>query len=145
MEVRSASPEETQHLAAELAARIISEKQPRGTATIIALEGELGAGKTTFVQGFIRALGVTESVRSPTFLLMKTYAIKNRMLYHIDCYRVRDSQDLVNLEIKSIFGDPQNIVLIEWPERIADIIPEQKITVHLDHVDATVRQISVLP
>jgi tRNA threonylcarbamoyladenosine biosynthesis protein TsaE len=144
MEVLTKTPQETQTIAANMAAQIISG-EPTDHAPVIALEGELGAGKTTFVQGFTKSLGVGEAVKSPTFLLMKEYKLPERSLFHIDCYRVRDAQELIPLEIMDILNNPKNIVLIEWSERIAEILPSDRITVHLDHVDEHTRRITITP
>jgi len=145
MELLSQSPQETQDIAAKLAAKVLLIK-PEGTAAIIALEGDLGAGKTTFVQGFTKALGINEAVKSPTFLLIKKYAAQDkRHLYHIDCYRVNDYHELLSLEIEEILKDPSNIVLIEWAERIAPILPTDRITVNLQHLAHDTRRISITP
>ncbi len=144
MQLVSKSPHQTKRFAAQLAHKIAS-----GTSSlpvVIALEGELGAGKTTFVQGFAKALGVTSKVRSPTFLLIKSYKLKNlsyKLLYHVDCYRVRDWRDLVPLEIRSILKDHRNIVLIEWSERVSRLLPAKRVRVHLDHQDARTRHITI--
>lgn len=145
MQIVSHSPEETQTLAAKMAAHIISGPTPPEGATVIALEGELGAGKTTFVQGFTKGLGISEAVKSPTFLLIKKYTAQGRSVYHIDCYRINDFAELVPLEIKDIFADTSNIVLIEWSERIASGLPADRITVHLDHTAEQERTITISP
>ena len=160
----SKSEKETQKIAGNLAAKIIkSPTSPRlaglRRARVITLEGELGAGKTTFVKGFAKALGVKVKVKSPTFVLMKYYPITHyglrikksirnsqfaiRKLYHLDCYRVRDHKDLATLDLKIIFNTPGNIVLVEWPERVAKILPRKLTKVHIDHMDKNKRKISV--
>lgn len=144
MEMLTKSAEETKKVAADMAAQLISQT-PKAHALVVALEGELGAGKTTFVQGFTASLGVGDVVRSPTFLLIKEYHTQERSIFHIDCYRVRDAQELLPLEISNILGNPDNIVLIEWSERIADILPKVRTTVHLDHVDESTRRITITP
>lgn len=144
MEFVSHGPGDTQEIAAKIA-RGVMEKLPGSGAQVIALEGELGAGKTTFVQGFLKSLGVEERVKSPTFLLMKQYVVGNHQIYHLDCYRLASSQDLIPLEFGTILQDPQNIVLVEWPERIADILPEKRMTIHIDHVSETERKVTISP
>ena len=79
----SGSEKETQKIAGSLASKVINSKKP----VIIALEGELGAGKTTFVRGFLRSLGVKDKVKSPTFVLMRHYKKGDKEIYHLDCYR----------------------------------------------------------
>src|SRR3989344_1809694 len=104
MEFVSKSSRETQKIASDLARKIIKTKK----GIVIALEGELGAGKTVFVKGFAKALGIKSKIKSPTFVLMKKYKPEtvNRKLetnlYHLDCYRVGDEKDLKIPELKEI-------------------------------------------
>jgi tRNA threonylcarbamoyladenosine biosynthesis protein TsaE len=180
MNLVSRSAGETKKIAAKLAQKIIRSRlllhvKPRRTqsqkhATVIALEGELGAGKTVFVKGFARAFGIKQAVNSPTFILVHPYEIKlkiknaklkittqnlkqntkykildtkYRRLYHVDAYRLRDHRDLVPLGIKEILADPENVVLIEWAERVKKILPRRRITVHLDHAGEKTREIKI--
>ena len=142
----SKSEKETQKIAGVLALKVIKYKRP----VVIALEGELGAGKTTFVKGFAKALGIKAKIKSPTFVLMKQYPIlsknynlKPKTLFHLDCYRVRDHRDLATLDLKSLFESPDNIVLIEWSERVSKILPKKLIKVHIDHMDKNMRKIKI--
>lgn len=145
----SKSEKETQKIAKDLALKIVGSNGP----AIIALEGELGAGKTTLVKGFARALGIKTKIKSPTFVLMKKYAIHEstallrhrakQWLYHIDCYRVRDRRDLTTLGLNLIFKSSENIVIVEWPERVRKILPKKIIRVHIDHVDKNKRKITI--
>ena len=141
MKFVSNSPQETQKIASGLAQNIIKTKN----GAVIALEGELGAGKTTFIQGFARALGIKDKIKSPTFVLMKKYNLPSRKLdlYHLDCYRVRDEKDLKIFELKEIFEKLHNIVLVEWAERIKKILPKKYIRIHIDHIDKNKRKISI--
>jgi len=89
---------------------------------VIALQGELGAGKTTFAQGFLRALGVKARILSPTFIFMRRYALPQnragfRHAYHFDLYRVRRAADLRRVGFYEALRDSGAVVLIEWPER----------------------------
>lgn len=92
---------------------------------ILALSGDLGAGKTTFAQGFAKGLGVEDRIVSPTFLIIRQYPIpnQNNFFYHIDLYRMEDI-DLKNSGLEEILSEPSNVVLIEWAEKIADHLPE---------------------
>ena len=97
------------------------------TATVIALQGELGSGKTYFAQQFGKVVGVRENMASPTFVLMKSYSIDwggFKKLIHIDAYRLEKDEELLNLGWSEIVKNPENIVLIEWPERVENIIPK---------------------
>lgn len=137
MVFNSHSKKETQKIAADLAAKTKS--------AIIALEGELGAGKTTFVQAFAKALRVKSKVKSPTFNLIKKYKVpeQNKHLYHIDCYRLKDHKEAIPLGIKDIFKESDAIILIEWPERIKKILPKNIIRVHIDHISHNKRKIQI--
>lgn len=105
-------------------------------ALILALKGDLGAGKTTFTQGFLKGLGVKGRVNSPTFVLIKRYKLKTKtykLAFHIDCYRVKKSAGLSSLGLKEIFSNPKNIVLVEWPERLGRILPRGVWKVNFKH------------
>jgi tRNA threonylcarbamoyladenosine biosynthesis protein TsaE len=135
-------PEETRKLAQKFASEILNLKTK--TAKVVALEGELGAGKTVFVQGLAEALGVEAKIKSPTFVLMKSYeAVNGYRLYHLDCYRLRDEQDLIPLEIEEILSNPTNIVLIEWADRVSKILPEKHIKIHIDHINENTRKVEI--
>ena len=145
MKIISKSPTETKKIAAKLAANVL-KKRPGAQAFIITLYGDLGSGKTTFVQGFVGELGITEKVKSPTFLLIKNYKLANSRftdIYHVDCYRVDSWKDLRNLEIKHIFKDPSAVVLIEWPEKISQVLPHVQVKVKLEHINLNTRNISI--
>jgi tRNA threonylcarbamoyladenosine biosynthesis protein TsaE len=113
------------------------------SALLIALSGNLGAGKTTFTQNIAKQLGVEEKITSPTFVLMKKYSIdfgQFKNLIHIDAYRVESSDEISILRLPEIFADKENLVLLEWPEKIADVLPEEKITITFE-VDGEEREI----
>src|SRR3989338_2735131 len=129
------SPKETQKLGHFLFNKISLTTEKN--ALVIALEGELGAGKTTLVQGLAKVLGIKSKIKSPTFTLMKKYKIprsKNtRYLYHLDCYRLKNHKDLLLLGIKDILKNKENVILIEWPENIKKILPKKHIKISLEH------------
>ena len=132
----SNSPAGTQRSARLLAKKLTKKKLRQQGALILALTGDLGSGKTTFVQGFLRGLGVRGRITSPTFVLMKNYKLKTinyKLARHIDCYRVRKPSELIKLGIKEILSNPQNIVLIEWAEKIKKILPKNTIWLKFDH------------
>ena len=108
-------------------------------AIVIALIGELGAGKTTFVQKFARAYGILENITSPTFVIFKKYDT----FVHIDAYRLKNSKELMDLGFQKFLDDPNNVICIEWADRVLDILPEDRITIHFDHVDKTTRKIRI--
>lgn len=107
-------------------------------ATVVALSGELGAGKTTLTQEIARQLGIKENVNSPTYVIMKKYKIPLstshfRFLIHIDAYRLESEQELEKLGWQEIIADPENLILIEWPERVKKLIPKDTMKILLKH------------
>lgn len=95
-------------------------------ATIWALAGDLGAGKTTLVQALARTLGVEEIVTSPTFILEKIYPLEEQAyerLIHIDVYRFENPQELHQLNFDALIKDPKNLIVLEWPERVKTKLP----------------------
>ncbi len=146
---------ETQELGKKLAG------QMKG-GEVICLSGELGAGKTTFTQGFLEALGAKGPYTSPTFLIMKQYKLgaqnvergtQNtkretrstihvlRYVYHIDAYRVSE-KDVANLGWEEIIADKKNVVIVEWAERIKNIIPKNALQVKFEWVSEGERRIT---
>lgn len=101
-----------------------AETMARATqaGAIIFLQGPLGAGKTTFTRGFLRALGYQGKVKSPTFSLVECYELNGRSLFHFDFYRLHQAKELEEIGIKEYF-DPETICLIEWPERGFPLLP----------------------
>lgn len=129
------SLKQTKQLAGLLAKEILNKKNfSKNSALVLSLSGDLGAGKTSFAQGFLRAAGVKGKITSPTFTLIKNYKLLTanyglrttnyKLIYHIDCYRLHKPKELLSLGLKEIFSDPQNIILIEWPERIKSYLPK---------------------
>lgn len=119
--------------------------QPKETATVIALHGDLGAGKTTFTQFLARALGVTQSLNSPTFVLMKRYPLEAQPfdnLFHVDAYRLDNADDLRKLDFESVLAEPKNLVVIEWPERVADLIPDTAQKLNFTFINETTREVN---
>lgn len=136
------NPKETRELADFLLKKFLKVKRKK--AAVIALEGELGAGKTVFVRGLARALGIKVKIKSPTFTLMKSYklqAASYKFMHHLDCYRLRDYRDLKVLGIEEILNNSSNIVVIEWSDRVEEILPEKCLKIHIDHVSQSERKI----
>lgn len=90
---------------------------------IIFMQGQLGAGKTTFTRGFLRALGIQDKIKSPTYTLVEPYEIANKNIFHFDFYRLHDANELEHLGLREYFAQ-QNICIIEWPEIAMSLIPE---------------------
>ncbi len=108
-------------------------------ARVYALVGELGAGKTSFSQFFLRALGAQGTITSPTFVIMKPYPVDPRAAhghttaYHIDCYRLNDERELAALGFARIVGDPKNIVIVEWADKARSILPPDALWIDFAH------------
>ncbi len=114
-------------------------------ATLVTLSGDLGAGKTTFTQSVAKELGVSEHVTSPTFVLAKSYVLPNsvfKKLVHIDAYRLTEGKDLVPLAFDEVMSDADTLVLLEWPEMVADTLPAPDIAISLSVLDTNSRSIS---
>jgi tRNA threonylcarbamoyladenosine biosynthesis protein TsaE len=149
MPITAKSAEEMKKIAGEIAENfLIGKERKDNKAVVFALQGDLGSGKTTFSQGFLAYFGIKRAT-SPTFVIMKKYYVPKLKvkseklkagrlksefnLYHIDCYRIHNSRDLSELNFMEIIDNSKNIVLIEWAERIKDILPENTIWIKFEH------------
>jgi tRNA threonylcarbamoyladenosine biosynthesis protein TsaE len=133
---------ETQEIGEGLAGEIKSAKK----AVVFGLKGDLGAGKTTFLQGFAKGLGIKEKIISPTFVIMNRFDIKKgkfRNFYHLDCYRIEKAEEMENLGFEEIINNPKNIVCIEWPEKIKKILPDDLILIKFKTISEDKREITI--
>lgn len=115
-------------------------------AKVLALVGDLGAGKTTFSKTFLHTLGVTQHVQSPTFSIINSYDIsfgEFEKVFHMDIYRIEDTKELEVLHIDEIFNNPKNIIVIEWADKIKSIIPEDALWIYFEHQTTETRKVSV--
>lgn len=123
----------------ELAENIESEKFPN---MVICLDGELGSGKTVFVKGFARALGIEETITSPTFNLIKEYASGEMLLYHMDVYRLEGQCQNVGFEE---YFSKDGISMIEWSDIICDCLPEERLEIKFNIIDENTRVLIFIP
>lgn len=126
---------------------VVAMNGPKQAATIIALRGDLGAGKTTFTQTLAKELGIQESIQSPTYVLMKSYplvfsapypGLEGRFdkLVHIDAYRLESPEEFSTLMPEQFLHDPKALVIVEWPEKLGGLLPEPDVTVNFSSADA---------
>ncbi len=138
---------ETQELGFEFAQKLKGGE-------VIALHGDLGSGKTTFVQGLAEGLGIKQKIISPTFIIMRTYTISNPQsirqaqdgsaihnFYHVDLYRIEGEEDVEGLGLLDLFDDKENIVVVEWPEKIENLLPSTRVDLYFEYVGDEEREI----
>ncbi len=130
---------------------------------VICLYGELGAGKTTFVQGLAWALGVKKRVLSPTFVLLREYPLPRTsklnlvgrgptstslgqfsILTHLDCYRLKTDTDLKAIDFKELCSNSKNLIVVEWPEKLAKLLPKKRIELKFKYLDENKRKITIV-
>lgn len=141
MEVTTLSTEETQKLAQQLASQLCP-------GDILLLEGELGAGKTTFVRFLTQSLGFSNRVQSPTFVLARHYVNNDpsaliKVINHLDLYRLSSAEELEDLGLTEIFGQPDTLTIIEWPSIAKDLLPANVIEVKIEVLGETERKFYV--
>lgn len=123
----------------ELAENMESEKFPN---MVICLEGELGSGKTVFVKGFAKALGIEDNITSPTFNLIKEYLNGEMPLYHMDMYRLEGNVE--NIGVEDYFNK-NGVCIIEWSDMIEDILPEERLAIKFKIINENKRVLVIKP
>jgi len=133
------SIQETEEFAKDLAGKL---KLP----AVLALSGELGAGKTTFTKFLAKSLGIKENIISPTFTIINSYKIQNTKykLIHIDCYRLLNPEKLLDLGFNDILQDKNSIVVIEWAECVKNFLPKNTLWIEFKHNGNNQRKISLI-
>jgi len=142
MEIITNNAQETKDLGQKLAKTVLKMQGP----IALSLDGQLGGGKTTFLQGFAQGLGVDQDITSPTFVIYNHYPIANPNFmdfYHFDCYRLQNEKDLTDLGANEIFANPQNIIAIEWAQRVKSILPANTIYLEFIFIDENKREIKI--
>ena len=150
----------------EVLAKEVLKSCPVKQALVFGLKGDLGGGKTTFLQGFARGLGLKDKITSPTFVILKKFKVQKSKtefpltkkmkvkkekkfsspfgyFIHIDCYRIQKAKEISDLGFEEIISDPKNIVAIEWAERIKNILPKNIIWIEFDFINKNTRKIVV--
>lgn len=111
---------------------------------VIFLYGNLGSGKTTFIQGLAKGLGVERRIISPSFIIVRNYNLKKGNFYHIDLYRTQNNLDILGLGIDEILSDKNNIVALEWAEKITNNLPTKRTEIHFKYLDENKREIEIV-
>lgn len=128
------------------AALFVQTLSPREGATLVTLSGELGAGKTAFTKALAKALGIEEHVTSPTFVLEKIYQLPAgkpfARLAHIDAYRLKDASELAALGFDELMSDPETVVILEWPEKVADMRATPAVRISLEALSGGTRRMT---
>jgi len=118
---------------------------------VLALQGNLGAGKTCFLQGLAKGMGIKDKVNSPTFNILKVYKIPGKIkakispqiFCHIDAYRLRDEKDLISLGIEEFFSDQKTVTAIEWAEKVKKIWPKKTTIISIKNLSEDKREIKI--
>ena len=135
VEFLSRSPEQTRRVGIRLGSLL-------HVGDLICLQGELGAGKTTLVQGVAQGWGSTDAVSSPTFVLVNVYRKpEGTRLFHLDCYRIDSAAEAEELDFETMLA--QGPLVIEWPDRIQPILPENRLSIGLEYTDDTQREMRI--
>jgi tRNA threonylcarbamoyladenosine biosynthesis protein TsaE len=131
--------QETKQIAADLINSL-------STGTVVCLEGVMAAGKTTFSQGVGVALNIPRVV-SPTYMIMREYAIENhkvfKRLFHLDLYRLNTAEEIKAFDLEEIWSQPENLILVEWPEKFFELLPKNRVEVQIKVNSGTEREITI--
>ena len=130
------SGEETQKLGERFAESL-------SLGDFVAFYGNLGSGKTTFIQGLAKGLGITRRIISPTFIIARHYELKNGNFYHIDLYRTESKHDLLSIGLNQIIEDKTNIVALEWAEKIGEMLPNKRVDINFEYLGENKRRIII--
>jgi len=136
------SPQATKIVAQKIAKEL--QRKDEGPV-VFALIGKLGSGKTTFLKGLALGLGIKKRILSPTFILMRRFKLSHshfKSFYHIDCWRLESPQDILSIGWEKILS-PENIIAIEWADRIKEFLPRDTIEVKFKIIDLKTRKITI--
>ena len=124
MRIVSRSPQRTRQLGRAIAKKILKTKKDR---VVLGLKGALGSGKTTFIDGFARGLGLKKRMMSPTFIIVRHHRLRGgskKHFFHMDAYRIGKISELRSLDFKKMISTPRSITVIEWPEKVRQALPK---------------------
>lgn len=139
IEIITEKAKDTQKVGQILAQEIIKSKFKSEKALVIGLGGDLGSGKTTFIQGLARGFKIKERITSPTFVILKKFDF----FYHIDCYRINHPRELLEIDFKEILNQSGNIIVIEWAERVKKILPLDTLWIKFKYLTQNKRRIVI--
>ncbi|MCX6813023.1 MAG: tRNA (adenosine(37)-N6)-threonylcarbamoyltransferase complex ATPase subunit type 1 TsaE [Candidatus Azambacteria bacterium] len=146
IEIVTKSSEETKKVGTALAATLEKEPLNMKQALVIALEGDLGSGKTSFIQGLAQGLKIQENILSPTFVIQKDFPLqlKNfKNLYHIDTYRLKNPEELLELGFKDLIRNPENLIVIEWTDKVKKILPKEILKIEFVNLGKNKRKMEI--
>lgn len=136
MTISSRSSKETEEIGVSLAKSLTAAGGKRSTGLVVALVGDLGAGKTTFTQGFLLGLGGKNRALSPTFVLMRRHKVGKggfKDLYHVDAYRLKDPKEASALGLRELWRNKRNVILMEWADNLKKILPKDTVWINFKH------------
>ena len=145
----SRSVQQTHKIAKDVLNWALSVAPGFNEAIVVALEGDLGSGKTSFTQGFAKHLGIKEKITSPTFVILKKFKIPQqggtgvKNLIHIDAYRIEKSEEILELRWNEFINDPSYIILVEWADKIKNILPKKYFLVKLECISEKERSLDI--
>jgi len=139
---------QTKNLGQKIAKDLLKKYKKNDSALVLGLTGELGGGKTTFLQGFAKGLGIKNRILSPTFIILRKLEIKNKKIkfknfYHIDCYRIKKAKDILDLGFEEIISNNKNIIAIEWANIIKKVMPPKSIWIKFEVINEQTRKITI--
>jgi tRNA threonylcarbamoyladenosine biosynthesis protein TsaE len=109
----------------------------------LAFYGNLGSGKTTFIQGLAKGLGIQRRIISPTFIILRHYRMDKGNFYHVDLYRIESKHDLLGIGLEQIIQDSNSIVALEWAQKLGELLPKQRIDIHMEYLEDNKRKITI--
>jgi len=146
MKLISRSFQETERIGEKIG-KIVKNllRKEKNNSFLISLYGDLGGGKTTFVKGIAKGLGIKKNITSPTFNLIKEYKIEDLYLFHFDLYRLKKETEFLNLGFNEYFQRPKSISVIEWADKIEPILPFKRLIIKFKFINQNCRELIFKP